>query len=220
MAPCRLFGYRGDMQHDAFICHASEDKDSVVRSLALALQEHGLKVWYDEFNLSIGDSLLREIERGLRTSRFGIVVLSRAFFAKDWPQKELAALANLESASKRTIILPVWHEVDANYVRRYSTLLADRVGLPTAQGVGNIASKIAKRIAREDKNPPKDLDAALHERASTVAKVLAQAGIPVRSTWDNEVICPRCHNRVEASSDTVHHQCDACALVFTVEPAR
>ena len=45
------------MEYDVFISHASEDKDSVVRPLAQALVAKGLKVWYDEFELKIGDSL-------------------------------------------------------------------------------------------------------------------------------------------------------------------
>ncbi len=55
---------------DAFICHASEDKEDFVRPLALKLQESGLKVWYDDFTLKIGDSLRRSIEKGLSSSRF------------------------------------------------------------------------------------------------------------------------------------------------------
>jgi len=40
---------------DVFISHASEDKDDIVRPLANALQAAGLEVWYDEFELKIGD---------------------------------------------------------------------------------------------------------------------------------------------------------------------
>ena len=77
---------------DAFISHASEDKDTVVRPLAMALQGAGLSVWYDEFELRIGDSLRRKIDKGLASSRFGVVVLSQAFFSKDWPNYELDGL--------------------------------------------------------------------------------------------------------------------------------
>jgi len=37
-----------DYQWDVFISHASEDKDSFVRRLAIALERVGLRVWYDE----------------------------------------------------------------------------------------------------------------------------------------------------------------------------
>jgi len=68
-----------DRQFDVFISHASEDKDEVVRPLAQALRAEGLDVWYDEFELKIGDSLRRKIDAGIAQSRFGIIVLSQPF---------------------------------------------------------------------------------------------------------------------------------------------
>ena len=37
----------------------------------------GLIVWYDEFELKIGDKLRRKIDEGLRKSRYGIKVNSK-----------------------------------------------------------------------------------------------------------------------------------------------
>jgi hypothetical protein len=54
-------------EYDVFISHASEDKEGIVRPLANALKNEGLRVWYDEFELKIGDSLRRKIDRGLAT---------------------------------------------------------------------------------------------------------------------------------------------------------
>ena len=78
--------------YDAFICHASEDKELLVRPLAENLVEHGFDIWYDEFELTVGDSLRQSIDRGLASSRFGIVILSPAFLGKNWPQYELNGL--------------------------------------------------------------------------------------------------------------------------------
>jgi hypothetical protein len=50
-----------------FISHASEDKEDFVRPLAETLQQLGVKVWYDEFTLKVGDSLRRKIDSGLET---------------------------------------------------------------------------------------------------------------------------------------------------------
>ena len=74
---------------DVFISHASEDKDSIVRSLANALTDLGLKDWYDEFTLRIGDSLRQKIDKVLANSRVGLVVLSPSFIAKGWTNYEL-----------------------------------------------------------------------------------------------------------------------------------
>ena len=126
---------------DFFISHASEDKNSFVRQLAASLEEGGASVWYDEYTLRVGDSLRREIERGLVNSTFGIVVLSRHFFAKEWPQRELDGLFALDvHGGKR--ILPIWHEITKDEVLRHSPLLADKVAL-------NTSLKTVDEIARQ-----------------------------------------------------------------------
>ncbi|WP_280940082.1 TIR domain-containing protein [Mesorhizobium sp. L2C067A000] len=83
-----------DRKFDFFISHASEDKDAFVRALASDLSALGAEVFYDEATLKIGDSLRRNIDAGLRNSRFGIVVLSSAFFSKEWPARELDGLTS------------------------------------------------------------------------------------------------------------------------------
>lgn len=131
-------------QFDLFISHASEDKDEFVRPLAEALQALGIAVWYDEFHLKVGDSLRRSIDKGLANSRFGVVVLSSAFFAKNWPQYELDGLVAREMKGVK-VILPVWHRVTKDEVMKFSPTLADRVALNSSmQGVSEIASKLAE----------------------------------------------------------------------------
>jgi hypothetical protein len=135
-----------DVEHgrefDVFISHASEDKERIVRPLAHALQERDLKVWYDEFELRIGDSLRRRIDGGISRSRFGIVVLSHAFFAKDWPQYELDGLVTM-SVSGKQVLLPLWHEISKDDVMHQSPSLADKVALRTSDyGIDEIAEEI------------------------------------------------------------------------------
>ena len=69
-----------DDYFDVFISHATEDKEEVARPLAVALDAEGLRVWYDEFELKIGDSLHRKIDNGIARSRFGVVIISPSFF--------------------------------------------------------------------------------------------------------------------------------------------
>jgi hypothetical protein len=128
-----------------FVSHASDDKDDFVRPLAHALKRQGLKVWYDEFSLRPGDSLRRSIDRGLAECAAGLVVLSPAFFAKEWPQRELDALFSSEIAG-RSRILPIWYNIDRNAVLRVSPLLADRLALQAHVGVEAIALKISEEF--------------------------------------------------------------------------
>jgi len=131
---------------DLFVSHASEDKESFVRELAEALRKRGLKVWYDELTLKLGDSLRRSIDQGLAQSRFGIVVLSHAFFNKDWPQKELDGLAALEM-NGRKVILPIWHNITKEEVAQYSPTLADRLAVRTGSGMPNVVDSIIDAIS-------------------------------------------------------------------------
>jgi len=94
------------------------------------LRDAGFAIWYDEFKLKVGDSLRRSIDKGLANSKFGIVVLSSAFFAKNWPQYELDGLVAKEIAGGK-VILPLWHKVSKNEVMNYSPTLADKVALNT-----------------------------------------------------------------------------------------
>src|ERR1700674_911393 len=94
-------------EYDVFISHATEDKDEVVRPLANALRDHGLVVWFDEFELRIGDSLRRKIDSGIAGGGFGIVVLSRSFFAKGWSHYELDGLVTMAVSGKQ-VLLPLW----------------------------------------------------------------------------------------------------------------
>lgn len=93
--------------HDVFISHPSEDKEAVARPLADLLIERGVGVWYDDFSLTVGDSLRRTIDRGLAGSRFGVIVLSPDFFRKEWPQAELDGLVAKQRASGAKVILPI-----------------------------------------------------------------------------------------------------------------
>lgn len=133
-------------EYDVFISHASEDKDSVVRPLAHALSDGGLKVWYDEFELRIGDSLRRKIDAGLAKSRFGVVVFSRSFFGKGWTNYELDGLVT-RAVSGEQVLLPIWHEITKQELINYSPSLADKVARSTStHTVQEIAREIIELI--------------------------------------------------------------------------
>lgn len=133
-------------EYDVFISHATEDKEEVVRPLVNALLAEGLRVWYDEFELRIGDSLRRSIDAGLRRSTFGVVVFSHSFFAKNWPQYELDGLVAREMTGHQ-VILPLWHCITKSEVSNYSLSLADKVARSTADfTIEELAHEIADVI--------------------------------------------------------------------------
>ena len=133
-------------EYDVFISHASEDRDLIVRPLADALVAESLIVWYDEFELRIGDSLRRKIDRGLADSRVGLVVLSHAFINKGWTNYELDGIIT-RTVDGQQILLPIWHNISKDEVAKYSPSLADKVARSTAtHTVEEIAAEIAGLI--------------------------------------------------------------------------
>lgn len=133
---------------DVFISHASVDKDEVVRPLAHALQERGLRVWYDEFELRWGTSLRRAIDHGVANSRFGVVVLSPAFFNRSWTSYELDGIVARYMAGQQ-VILPLWHNVTLDDVRAYSPSLAGQLARDTRTStVSSLADEIADLVRR------------------------------------------------------------------------
>ena len=136
----------GDDAYDVFISHASEDKETIVRSLVTELVRQGLEVWYDEFTLRIGDSLRQKIDKGLARSRVGLVVLSSSFIAKGWTNYELDGIVT-RAVSGEQLLLPIWHNITKQDVINFSPLLADKVARSTAtHTVQEIAAEISELL--------------------------------------------------------------------------
>lgn len=133
---------------DVFISHASEDKEAFVDPLAKALEASGLTVWYDKTVFTVGDRLRQKIDEGLAQSRYGIVILSHSFFAKQWPKEELEGLFAREIAGAPgvKVILPVWHNVTKEDVIAYSPMLAGRYAANSNDGPGQVARQLRQAM--------------------------------------------------------------------------
>lgn len=129
-------------RRDFFICHAGEDKELIASPLAAELTMRGHAVWFDIYEMTLGDSLLQKIQRGLVDSRFGVVILSPSFFEKPWPLHELDGLAARAAIERRKVILPVWHNIGVDEIAQRSPSLAGVVGIPSSVGVAKVADAI------------------------------------------------------------------------------
>jgi TIR domain len=137
-----------DFEYDVFISHASEDKPDVADPLADALSSLGMRVWFDKWEISLGDSLRVKIDYGLASSKFGIVILSQAFFDKEWAVREMNALFSQGIGGKK--IIPVYHKVNHDFITRKSPLLADILAAKTDDGIISVARQIVNVISMSD----------------------------------------------------------------------
>ena len=138
------------MAHHVFICHASEDKDAFVRPLATRLKDRGVRIWFDEFSLVSGDSLRESIDRALSTTTYGLVILSKAFFQKRWPQRELNGLVTREIAEQRGLVIPVWYQIEHKAILQFSPPLADLVAIRFTGDFGKVIDAIQERLQWDD----------------------------------------------------------------------
>ncbi|HUD49657.1 MAG TPA: toll/interleukin-1 receptor domain-containing protein [Candidatus Baltobacteraceae bacterium] len=194
-----------------FICHASEDKDSFVRPLALALKA-AHEVWFDEWSLTIGDRLVRKINEGLATCDFAVVVLSPDFFRKGWPQSELDGLFALEETNRK-LILPVWKDLDADDVKRFSPILAGRAAAKASEGVSKVTSGI--QIA---------IDASTRTQEISGCETVLEKGIKVSQSIeerDNAARLQHCAEGVAlilAAMKSMFDRCLSLASKLDAEP--
>jgi hypothetical protein len=139
---------------DAFVSHAGEDKDEFVEPLAKELENCGLNVWYDDFELSVGDSIPNEIQRGLHNSDYGIVILSEAFFEKSWTQEELDSLIQRDVNEMDKVILPVCYDITPKDVLSHHKLLGKRYLISgDSMSVSEVAQELYQEILESRTKP-------------------------------------------------------------------
>lgn len=133
-------------RRDLFLCHAWDDREGAATDLYDLLRSNDATVWFSERDVGLGKSLIREIDRGLASSRVGIVLVTPALLKSLAPQgiadKELSALL----ATDR--VIPVAHGTTFDALRDVSPLLASRSGLDTAESsLKDVAAKVAAAAA-------------------------------------------------------------------------
>ena len=92
-----------------FLSHSHADKP-FARKLAKDLKDAGARVWIDEAELQIGDSLIEKIREGIDSMDYLAVILSPASVHSRWVQKEVDIAMNLEIQGKGITVLPLMYQ--------------------------------------------------------------------------------------------------------------
>lgn len=160
------------MQCDVFISYAFEDRE-VAKPIAQGLINLGYEVWYDELYMNLGDSLISTIDKGLKSSRFGIMIISELFLKKDWSKYELNCFIQQEQLFARECILPIWHNITPSMVEEYCPILSNRVVATTEISITTIMTLLVGHLASPinlDENKGRSDKMKLFERIATKQK--------------------------------------------------
>ncbi len=130
---------------DCFLSYAGEDRDIAIK-LVNALTSRGIQVWWDRGQITLGDRLTQRINEGLRLSRYGLIMVSSYFIAKDWPQSELAALHTIAMTRGGKVILPVLIGLKHTKFAETYPLLADLVSTEFSGDIDTLADEIIRAI--------------------------------------------------------------------------
>src|SRR6266478_48970 len=88
-----------------FVCHAKEDRNTIVKPLIDAFEKLGISYWYDEDEIKWGDSITQKVNEGLVRSRYLIAVVSEHFVKRPWQRREMNAALSVEASSGRVKVL-------------------------------------------------------------------------------------------------------------------
>lgn len=166
-----------DDTYDAFISHAVEDKLGIANELSGRLEAAGLTIWYSGSELNAGDSVNDVILEGLRKSRYGIVILSKNYLAKNWTMKELHFLMSKERPDRK-VILPVLYDVTPEDLAAKDIDLADRFALRADKGMDHLVKKLVAEITRGKQTEKRRAGKKARRRwlAGAAAVVILSAG--------------------------------------------
>ena len=112
-------------KYDIFISYSHHDKNDLVVPLVAALEKKGVSIWFDKFEIKMGDSITDKISEGLRESRFGLVVISPHYVKSTWARQELNAFFKKQITLNIKKVLPIWYQVSLEDMFDYFPLLAD-----------------------------------------------------------------------------------------------
>lgn len=91
-----------------FLSHASIDKP-FVEKLAKDLKGIGINVWYDKWEIKVGESITWKIEEGIRENEYFGIVLSPEAMNSEWVKNELSSGWVKQMQTRKIVVLPIYY---------------------------------------------------------------------------------------------------------------
>ncbi|MBD0304533.1 MAG: leucine-rich repeat domain-containing protein [Tolypothrix sp. T3-bin4] len=98
---------KDEYEWDAFLCHASADKE-VVRQIAKDFKLRGIRYWLDDEQIRPGENIMDKIVEGLQKSRHIIPCLSNNQLKSNWSKKEYQViLMRIINGHSKQLVIPL-----------------------------------------------------------------------------------------------------------------
>lgn len=130
-----------------FLSHSSKDK-SLARKIAEDLKNQDMDVWFDEWEILVGDPITQKIDTGLEECKFVAVLLTKNSVESGWVAKEWQSKIGREATEKMVFVLPL--KADDCRIpqllidKRYADFSRDY-----NQGINELIASVKKRTTLE-----------------------------------------------------------------------
>ncbi|WP_396642496.1 toll/interleukin-1 receptor domain-containing protein [Microbacterium sp.] len=146
LTPVRAATIARFQAHDVFLCHAWPDRQADAKDVYDLLLAEDVSVWFSEVSLRPGTDMRVAIDRGLVSSRMGIVLVTPAMLDKLSTDRSIAS-NELSALLRRSLLVPVMHGVTFEELDQVTPTLASRGGFSTAEEpMEDIVVKIAELV--------------------------------------------------------------------------
>jgi len=94
-----------------FICFAAKDRYDVVQSIVYHLKNYGVNIWYDRYELVMGDDRIKKnIEEGVGKCEYALIILTKNTANSMCATEEIAVLES-RYRNKEVVIFPILYEL-------------------------------------------------------------------------------------------------------------
>lgn len=91
-----------------FMSHTSVDKP-FVEKLVKDMKKYGIHIWYDKYEIRVGESIFWKIDEGIRDMDYVGIVISKEAWESEWVKKEFSAAWTKQMKLGRTVLLPIFY---------------------------------------------------------------------------------------------------------------
>ena len=103
--------------YDVFLSFRGEDtRDNFTGNLYNAFCKKGIKVFFDDPDLRVGDEISTSLFKAIEESRISIIVFSKNYASSTWCLKELVKILECMEQN-RQLVCPIFYKIDPSDLR-------------------------------------------------------------------------------------------------------